>query len=535
MKFGPIRIEHACGAVLAHSVHGAAGGRLAKGKRLDADDIALLGAWGFETVVAAQLDAGDVAEDDAALEAARGLVGPGLTAGVAQTGRVNLHADASGILQFDREMINALNRLDETIAIATLLPGTAVRAQQIVATIKVMPYAVREEILGAWSRLAKPLQVAAFNARRVALIQTTQDRQKAVTLDKMRATMAARLERAGSTLVEDVRVRHDVSEIAAAIRDQLAAGAEIILISGASAVVDRSDVAPCAIQDAGGRIDHFGMPVDPGNLLVLGRVGDCPVLVLPGCARSIKPNGTDLVLYRLLAGLPVDRGVIMGMGVGGLLVDTPSRPLPRAETERAGVPQIAALVLAAGRSQRMGSNKLLAETGAGVLVRHAVIAALASRARPVIVVTGHEAAAVRGALQGADVQFVHNPAYVQGLSTSVGAGLAAVPDDVDGAVIFLGDMPDVSPTLVDRMIAAYDPREGRAIIVPNHNGQRGNPVLWGRRFFAALQELAGDVGGRALLGRHEEWIAEIPFDESVLLDVDTPEMLDRWRARGESG
>ena len=213
---------------------------------------------------------------------------------------------------------------------------------------------------------------------------------------------------------------------------------------GASAIADRRDVIPAAIEAVGGRIEHFGMPVDPGNLMLIGQASGQPVLGAPGCARSPKENGFDWVLMRLLAGLA---GVARGHHRHGRRRAADgdrdaAAAARRAEPEKAR--RIAAVILAAGRSTRMGGpNKLLAEIGGKPLVRIAAEEALASRARPVIVVTGHQRDKVEAALEGLDVQRVHNPDFAEGLSTSLKAGLAAVPDDVDGAIVCLGDMPQV--------------------------------------------------------------------------------------------
>jgi len=181
------------------------------------------------------------------------------------------------------------------------------------------------------------------------------------------------------------------------------------------------------IEAAGGEIEHFGMPVDPGNLMLIGRLRGQAVIGAPGCARSPKENGFDWVLMRLLAGLPVSRADITGMGVGGLLMEIVTRPQPREEAAPEHGRQVAAVVLAAGRSTRMGAiNKLIAEIGGKPLVRIAAEHALASRAKPVIVVTGHEREKVEGALAGLPVRFVHNPDYAEGLGTSLKAGIAAV-------------------------------------------------------------------------------------------------------------
>jgi molybdenum cofactor cytidylyltransferase len=272
------------------------------------------------------------------------------------------------------------------------------------------------------------------------------------------------------------------------------------------------------------------MPVDPGNLLVLGRIGTTPVLGAPGCARSPKENGFDWILSRLLAGLEVSPEDITGLGVGGLLREIVSRPQPR-EGGAAGpvatdAPKVAALLLAAGQGRRMGGpNKLLARVGGKPLVRIAAEAALASNAASLTVVTGHRAEDVRTALQGLDVAFIHNPDHLQGLSTSLGAGIESLPSDVDGAIVLLADMPGIEAATIDRLIEAFKPDEGALVVVPTFKGKRGNPVVWSSRFFPALSAVQGDTGGRHLIGENPEAVAEIEIDESVAVDVDTPEAL----------
>jgi molybdenum cofactor cytidylyltransferase len=290
-------------------------------------------------------------------------------------------------------------------------------------------------------------------------------------------------------------------------------------------------VIPAAVEAVGGTIEHFGMPVDPGNLMLVSAVRGRPVLGAPGCARSPKENGFDWVLVRLLCGLPVRRSDLTGMGVGGLLMEIVTRPQPRAVAEKPGK-NVAAIVLAAGRSTRMGGpNKLLAEVHGTPLVRLAVEQALASAARPVIVVTGHQRERVEAALAGSGVVFVHNPDYAEGISTSVKAGIAAVPPQADGAIVCLGDMPQVDAKLIDRLIAAFDPEKGALVVVPVMDGKRGNPVVWSRRFFSELGELGGDVGARHLIATYPEAVAEVPVaGRGALFDVDTPDALDELRA-----
>jgi molybdenum cofactor cytidylyltransferase len=384
------------------------------------------------------------------------------------------------------------------------------------------------------------VRVAAFRARPVGLIQTRLPGIKENVLGKTVEVMNGRLAAIGCPVATELRCEHEQTAVAAAIVDLRRGGAEMVLVAGASAITDRRDVIPAAIERAGGRIDHFGMPVDPGNLLLLGRLpDDTHVLGLPGCVRSPKVNGFDWVLQRLVADLPVTGADMMRMGAGGLLKEIPTRPQPRAGSETTTVTtppaaRIAAVVLAAGRSSRMGvANKLLTDVAGVPMVRRAVDTALASAARPVVVVTGNEQGKVQAALRGCKVTFIHNPSFAEGMSTSLRAGLTALPATIDGVLICLGDMPLVTPTVLDRLIAAFNPDEGRAICVPTWNGKRGNPVLWDRRFFAEMAELAGDVGAKHLIGEHAELVAEVAMpDDAVLTDIDTPEALAALRQSG---
>lgn len=194
---------------------------------------------------------------------------------------------------------------------------------------------------------------------------------------------------------------------------------------------------------------------------------------------------------------------------------------------------VAAIVLAAGRSTRMGGpNKLLADLDGKPLVRHVVEAALASAARPVLVVTGHESARIEDGLTRIDrLSFVHNPHFADGLSTSLRTALAALPGGAMGAVILLGDMPRVTAALVDRLVAVFAASPQAAAIVPVHGGLRGNPVLLARRIFGDVARLTGDQGARAMLADRPD-VVEIEIDDpAVALDIDTPEALSRLRGR----
>lgn len=536
MIFGPTAVEQAEGAILAHSLKQ---GTISfkKGRRLSAEDVEILRSAQIHQVIAARLEEGDLHEDEAARHLAEVTAGSGAKVTEAFTGRCNLVAEAHGLVQIDAERLDRLNLIDEALTIATLPDLEPVEPRQMLATVKIIPFAAPAEALARCLEIARdgpPLvRVARFAAKRVGLVQTRLPGQKESLLDKTRDALDARLAALGSAACLERRCGHEEGEVARELAALRSAGCEILLVSGASAIVDRRDIVPAGIERAGGRVRHFGMPVDPGNLLLLAEWDELPVLGLPGCARSPKINGFDWVLQRFAAGLRVERQDVMRMGVGGLLKEIGGRPLPRAEAVEASqtkrAPRIAALVLAAGQSRRYGSeNKLLVELEGIPLVRHTVAAAQASQADPLLLVTGHAREAVESAVSETGVNRIHNPDYAQGLSTSLRRGLASLPDDVDGVVVLLGDMPKIDAKTIDKLIAAFDPLEGRAICIPTSHGKRGNPVLFARRFFAEAMEIAGDVGAKPLIADHADQVAEVPVDgNSVLLDVDTPAALAR--------
>ncbi|MCM8736792.1 molybdopterin-binding/glycosyltransferase family 2 protein [Azospirillum sp. A1-3] len=533
MFFGPLPLSDAEGAILAHSLR-LSGLAFKKGRRLSADDVTALRDAGISDVIAAKLSDSDIAEDAAATRIAAVVAGGSVQVAAAFTGRVNLFAEAHGLLRLDPARIDAINEIDESVTIATLPDFAPVEPGQMLATVKIIPFAAPTAAVEQAEHIATdgppPLAVLPYRPLSVALIQTRLPGVKDSVLDKTVNVTRERVEALGGTLIHESRCDHDEAALAAEIAAMPAA--DLLLIAGASAITDRRDVLPAAIERAGGVVEHFGMPVDPGNLLLLARREGKPVLGLPGCARSPKLNGFDWVLQRIAAGIPPSRTEVMRMGVGGLLAEIPTRPLPRAgvSTETPRAPRVTALVLAAGRSSRMGpTNKLLAEINGAPLVARAVDAALASQAANVIVVTGHQGESVARALADRPVTFVHNPAFAEGLSSSLRAGLAAVPSESDAVVVCLGDMPRVASAVIDRLIAAYSPVEGRAICIPTTHGKQGNPVLWDRAFFTEMATLTGDAGAKRLIGQHADRLCEVPVDDAgILYDVDTPDLLARF-------
>jgi molybdenum cofactor cytidylyltransferase len=325
MKFGVVSVTDARGSILAHSIT-LPDGRLRKGTVLTSADLDRLQGAGIATVTVARLAPEDVGEDAAATRLALALVpgDQGLTLTDAFTGRVNLKATGPGIVDMDVDAIHRLNRIHPAITLATLPPMARVAAGTLTGTVKIIAYAVPEPAL----REACTVAHAAIRIRPVVrhtagLLMTEVPGQEAKLTAKGRRVTEARLRALGMRLADTVVTAHDIGPMVAALR---AMRGDMLLILTGSATSDLFDTAPEAVRAAGGTVARFGMPVDPGNLLFLGAMGDRPVVGLPGCARSPALNGADWVLERIACGMAVTDDDIAQMGVGGLLKEISIRP-----------------------------------------------------------------------------------------------------------------------------------------------------------------------------------------------------------------
>jgi molybdenum cofactor cytidylyltransferase len=527
VRFGPVPVGEAEGAILAHSTT-AGEKRFRKAHVLGAEDIAVLRQAGVAEIVAAVLDPGDLGEDEAATRVAGAMIVSGVEAKPAATGRVNLHASAAGVFTVDKALIDAINAVDPSITIATVPDYAAVDKGQMVATVKIIPFAVPGAIVDKVVSLSQDREaftVSPFRPRRLGVVQTMLPGVKDSVLDKTIRVTEARLARSGSRVVGERRTPHEAGKVAEAVTG-LARDSDIVVIFGASAMSDPDDVVPAAIRAAGGEVLRAGMPVDPGNLIVLGTLHGKPVLGAPGCARGPKENGFDWVLDRLIADVPIGAADIAGMGVGGLLMEIPSRPQPREATRQPAMAKVYAVVLAAGRSSRMGGpNKLLALFDDRPLVRLTAEHALASSAAGTIVVTGHQEERVRAALSGLPVTTTRNAEFASGLASSLKEGVAALPSDAAGALILLGDMPGVTSADLDRLIAAFQAAGAVPVVRATHKGKRGNPVLLPRAMFPAVATLEGDTGARHLVEAEGLAVVDVEIGEGASIDVDTPDAM----------
>ena len=533
MRYGSFELDEAEGVVLAHAIR-LAGRRLGKGETLTAENVRQLADEGVSSVIGVRVDDGDLGEDEAASRVADAIERDHLRFSEAATGRVNIYAAVDGLFVANKVAVDALNLVDPAITLSCLADHVPVRAGDMVATIKIIPLAVPVNLVEkarSTLRHGSAFAVKPYHSRSVTLIATELASLKSSVMDRTAKILGQRLAVSGSRLTKEIRVRHEQKALAEVLQSLDPDGnpePAMIVIFGASAVADSDDVIPAAIRQAGGDVDHIGMPVDPGNLLVLGRLGEVPVIGAPGCARSPKENGFDWILNRIMAGEMPTSADIAGMGVGGLLMEIPSRPRPRhAAPQRDRPITVGSVLLAAGQAQRMGAggpHKLLAEFGGVPLVRRSAQMLLTSDISSVVAVTGHRHEEVEKALAGLDLVLQFNPDYSSGMASSLVSGFSRPEVSAqDGILVMLADMPAVTSEQVNTLVQRFREAGGHAVVRSVFGGKRGNPIILPRETYSAVLRLEGDIGARAIIESSGLPVIDVEIGAAAHVDVDTAE------------
>ncbi|HJS29618.1 MAG TPA: molybdopterin-binding protein [Anaerolineales bacterium] len=339
MKFGPVPIDSAEGKILGHNIAGLDGRRaLRKGRALTRTDIEILRGIGRQEIYVAELEPGDIDENQAAGRIARAAAGPGIRLSTSSAGRVNFLSQRQGILRIDPAGLFWINSFDG-VTLSTRPANQPLAEKELAATLKIIPYALPgetvESIESPHGQAGPAISVEELGPKKVGLIFSSATEARQRVLNDFEAPLRERIEGLGSVVerIDFVPLDEETgeSDLAAILRRMEEARIDLIVLAGETAIMDRQDIAPRAVEQAGGRVECVGVPVDPGNLLMVAFLGDIPVLGAPGCARSRKTNVIDWVLPRLLVGEKLRREDLIGMSIGGLLEDTPLRPRPRTE------------------------------------------------------------------------------------------------------------------------------------------------------------------------------------------------------------
>ncbi|MCK0070979.1 NTP transferase domain-containing protein [Kordiimonas laminariae] len=520
MQFKDIATKKALGWHLAHSLK-VGEKRIPKGHLIDQNTLDIIISAGISSLWAYQFEAGDIKEDEAARTVAAAISGKHTYTERPTKGRANIFAESDGLLQVG-QTIEALNTVNKDFGVATLPTLSRVKQGQLIATVKTIPYAVSEADLKIEDAVKGTLSVTPFDNYKTTLICSDNRFTK-----KNQAVIRNRIQETKGTLSGTVSVDHSIKSISEAIQ-KAADKNDLILLLGISAIADIRDVLPAAVIDAGGEIIQIGMPVDPGNLLMLAKIGDTPIIGIPGCAKSPALNGFDFVLERFAAGLPLDTSMLSAQGIGGLLKEIHSRPEPR--TSKSETTVIAAITLAAGKSSRAASiHKLLAQMNNKPVLEHTLKQTAALNNIKRYAVTGFRTQETTPVIEGQNIEALFNAEFESGMASSIRKGISALPAGTSLTFIVLGDMPFVTPATYNKLLQAAERTPEAEIFIPTFNGKRGNPVLWRSSMFEELSKISGDKGGRTVFQRHESLVCEVDVsDPGILIDLDTPEALTQF-------
>ena len=536
MKIKSLAPQDSIGAVLAQT-YNLPGKVISKGTFVTNEFVGYFKTGNVKTILCAVPEEGDIHEDEAAEAISSAIDKNHIYADKASTGRVNFKSQSLCLVRYDRDFIKEVNLVDESIAFSIVEHNQLLAEGDLIATLKIIPFFMQKKYVDRVIKiLAKDelFKIHSLKKKEVTLIQTCFEWQKKSIFTATSNVTKARLEALGCSLKKEKLINHDYDTLRAIIRSSVKDEPEILLVSGASAITDRSDYIPKAILSEGGKIIQYGLAVDPGNLLLIGKVGNTTVIGMPGCARSPKLNGFDWVLQLLMADIPINREELADMGAGGLLMEIASRPLPRALAKSVSkrVTKVMGVILAAGNSTRMGKdNKLLRNIGDVPLIRNTAIEMLKSDLDSCSIVLGYQSDKVADVIKDLNINLILNPLWKEGQASSLRAAINTLDSTYSDLLIMLGDLPGIKSSHINSIIEEHlltDNRKSK-ITIPSFKGQKGNPVIWGRSFFHDLSNLEGDVGGRTLFSEHPAAINILEMNDPwVVKDADTPEDFENF-------
>ncbi len=461
------------------------------------------------------------------------LNGQNMRSEITKTGRVNFYATNDGLLAFDAPNCHQANGLSEHITLAILPPFQMVRRGQLCASLKILPYFVDENLVRQFGQLARQVQCAVhgFMGGRVHLLMTMTDDKRPEDYIKSAIMVQDKLQIYGYKTTTISYCRHDMQEICQKLT--IKGEFDVVCVMGAVAISDRADIVPRALCQLGGTIERFGMPMDPGNLLLLGKLGGAHFLGLPGCAKSRKLNGLDFILMRLSAGLNPTSQQIAQMGVNGILPEDFNRGALRAQ-KPAIMSQPLIAIMAAGLGRRMGGDiaKPLVIFRDKPLIQWVIEACMTALPKAEIIViinsTG-QGKKIEEFCKTLGVNAVENPQYAEGMASSLRLASHLALERKSALMVFCADMPNITPPTIEKIWREFQSSPTICAVQPKFGESFGHPVVLSPRLFAQIAEIQGDMGARQILqdaGEHRK-IIEV-LDAGILQDIDNRAMIHHW-------
>ena len=467
MKILGLDPQESLGSVIAQT-YNLPGKTISKGTFVTSEIVDYFKEGDVQNILCAVPDNGDIHEDEAANIISNAIDRSHIYIESASTGRVNFKSRSLCLVRYKRDLIKEVNLVDESIAFSIVEHNQLLAKNDLIATLKIIPFFTQKKYVDqVISILAKNelFKTHSLNKKEVSLIQTSFEWQKKSMFKATSNVTRNRLEALDCSLNEEKLIRHDYKVLRSEIRSSIESGIDILLISGASAITDRSDYIPKAILSEGGEIIQYGLAVDPGNLLLVGKIGKTTIIGMPGCARSPKLNGFDWVLQLLMADIPVVKEELAEMGAGGLLMEIASRPLPRALAKSVNKREkkIMGVILAAGNSTRMGKdNKLLKNIDGAPLIRNIALEITKSDLDSCSIVLGYQSDKVADVIKDLNINLILNPLWKEGQASSLKAALNSLTSSYSDLLIMLGDLPGIKSGHINRIIEEHLSSENRS-------------------------------------------------------------------------
>lgn len=509
---------------------------LEKGRTLNEEDIIQLKLSGIPSVFGAIMS-----ETDLTLEAALGIIaaklcGNNTAYAVSHGGICKIAAVQDGIFLCSDDRVAKFNRYSHNVILNTIAPYSFVTAGEVIAELQITSPVVSQDavdkIIYSLSGNIELLSVKEQAPKKTALIYTKfyNDAVETAHFTSVVKKLVQDFSLLQLDYANEYNAVHTREEVANAVEKAVADGNEVIFIIPGVKTNDKDDIVPSALNSYVDEIVNYGIPQVDASDLVIAYKRNAKIISLP-----FKYDTTDSKLVDHYIKLAVindkiydydfarPQNILIGERQG--LTEAETEQLVSSENKSLGKDEanIAVVILAAGVGRRAGRNKLLVDVNGKPLFMNAVQAAMQSKASPVFVVTGNQAAEVSEFLEDIDVNIVYNPSYNAGVKTSLNLGLKSVPSFCEGAIILPADMPNITPKFLNKMIAAFKKGQEKQVIMAAHKGIKHNPILWSKALFGVADMVPENADLRPVFMEHEDYSILVNADSSkLLLDITYP-------------
>ncbi len=508
---------------------------LPRNHQITKDDITHLKAAGIDTVSGIFADENDLDFETALQVITAKICGKNLGFQINEYGFSELAAVQDGFLDCSPERVSKFNKFSPHFILNTIAPYQKVEKGEIVARLEILTPVISrqsvEELVYNLSGNTSLLNVVRPQKQNAVLLQTHfyHNDDETFHMENTRQGLENICQPLGVKISQDFNVSHNISDIADILSDILHSKTDIIFVSGAKRNFTEEDTLASAIQSITNDILCRQIPVIGGSDFMIATVKNKKIIVLPYnfpyLESPLLESYIKLAICKeklMAADFQHPQNAVLPAYVK--LKDISSLTQENSDNNKAS--NIAIIVLAAGQSKRAGENKLLSDIHDQPLILKTVEAAVQSNACPVFVITGYQSEEISEILAALDINIIYNPAFRMGIKTSINLGLQAVPGFCDGAILLPGDMPNVTPDLLNKMIAKFKKKLSKQLITAQKNGIKSNPVLWSRDLFSVADLVAENADIRPVFLEHSDYTIQVPASEHELLDVNFKNDLD---------